>query len=94
MARDEILKAAGAAVKERGDRYGEPEDCFGRIAVLWNGWMKIRRPGALTGVDVGVMLGLMKVGRIAGGVEHIDNFVDWAGYAGCAGELAIEKGQG
>ena len=51
MKRDEILKAAITAVRERGQSYGEPEDNFGRIAVLWNGWMKIRKGGELRALD-------------------------------------------
>jgi hypothetical protein len=51
--------------------------------------MKIRKGGELGGLDVAVMLALMECGRIAGnGKGHIDNFVDVAGYASCAGELA------
>jgi hypothetical protein len=94
--RVETLRLAIAAVSDRGSRYGEPEDNFGRIAMLWNGWMKIRKGGELGGLDVAVMLALMKCGRIVGnGKGHIDNFVDVAGYASCAGELATEvKDQG
>jgi hypothetical protein len=88
MNRNEILKAAIEAVTDRGRKYGEPEDAFGRIAVLWNGWMGIRKGGDLTGVDVAIMMVLFKLGRIAGGVKHPDNFVDAAGYAACGGELS------
>jgi hypothetical protein len=88
VGRDEILRLAGVVVADRGQRYGEPEQNFERIAVLWRAWMKIRWKGELRGLDVAVMLALMKVGRIANDPEHIDNFVDWAGYGACAGELA------
>jgi Domain of unknown function (DUF6378) len=94
MKRDEILKATIRAVGDRDRRYGEPEDNFRRIAILWNGWMNIRKVGELTGVDVAVMLMLMKVGRAAGNGEHVDNFVDAAGYAACAGELATNDVSG
>ena len=91
MGRDEILRLAREAVSDRGRRYGKPEDNFSRIATLWNGWLRIRKDGELGAMDVAVMLALMKVGRIAGnGKGHIDNFVDVAGYASCAGELATE----
>jgi hypothetical protein len=90
VGRDEILRLAREAVNDRGHQYGKPEDHFGRIATLWNGWMKIRKDGPITAVDVSVMLLLMKVGRIAGNGKHVDNFVDVAGYASCAGELATE----
>jgi hypothetical protein len=98
VGRDEILQLASKAVGDRGELYGKPEQSFEKIAVLWNGWMRIRKEGELTGVDVGVMLALVKLGRIAGNGEHVDNFIDAAGYAACAGELAtsgdnVEKKQ-
>jgi hypothetical protein len=93
LERDEILQRARAAVEERGRQYG---DCFDNVATLWNAWLKVRNRrggGDLGGVDVAVMLGLMKVGRIANGGNHVDSFIDWCGYGSCAGELAT-KGEG
>lgn len=44
--------------------------------------------------DVATMMGLLKVARIATGYKE-DNFVDLAGYAACAGEIAAaERGGG
>lgn len=44
--------------------------------------------------DVATMMGLLKVARIATGYKD-DNFVDLAGYAACAGEIAAaERGGG
>jgi hypothetical protein len=83
--RREILEAAIAAT-HRGT-YSEPEDCFAKIAGLWNAWMKARKPGPITGVDVAVMLGLMKIGRLASDPTHIDSWVDLAGYAACGAEI-------
>ena len=91
MGRDEILQRAREAVGERGNRYGEPEQGFERIAVLWNGWLRIRKDGPITGFDVAMMMMLFKVGRISANGAHVDSFVDACGYGACAGELATER---
>lgn len=40
------------------------------------------------------MMLLFKAGRIAGGNgNHIDNYIDIAGYASCAGELVSGSGE-
>ena len=41
----------------------------------------------ITPKDVATMMGLLKVARIATG-SNPDSFVDLAGYAACAGEIA------
>lgn len=38
--------------------------------------------------DVGMMMCLLKIARIASGQTNTDNYVDLAGYAACAGEIA------
>lgn len=86
MKRAEILEAARVCVcGEREQEYGTPEDSFSIIADLW---------GAYTGVefsakDVAMMMALLKIARIKRG-DKADSFVDLAGYAACAGEIARE----
>lgn len=41
--------------------------------------------------DVAVMMSLLKIARIATGSSP-DSFVDLAGYAACAGEIATQAG--
>ena len=41
-------------------------------------------------MDVAVMMGLLKIARIKTGNGITDSFIDLAGYAACAGELATE----
>jgi hypothetical protein len=86
--REEILKLAGEAVTKRNLTYGEPEQSFEKIAELWLAWLRIRKNEDLGAVDVAILLLLMKVGRLVESVGHVDTFVDIAGYAACAGELA------
>ena len=85
VSRADILDRAKAIVTgEREKQYGKLEDNFAIIAELW---------GAYTGykfspVDVAMMMALLKVARIKTGVGTVDSFVDLAGYAACAGEIA------
>lgn len=98
MTRTEILATAEAAVmKDRNATHGEPEDNFGTIARLWNVYCDAANPLAshgkktsLSGVDVAVMMILVKVARIATSPEHPDHWVDIAGYAACGGEIATK----
>lgn len=88
MNRTDVLVAAIEAVQRRNVKYGEPEDNFSRIAALWNAWLCIRKDPAeaLTATDVAIMLGQVKMARLANDPTHTDSWVDLAGYAGCGAE--------
>lgn len=84
MKRAEILDAAKACVcGEREQDYGTPEDSFARIGKLWTAYMGV----PFTSKDVAMMMALLKVARIHNG-DKMDSFIDLAGYAACAGEIA------
>lgn len=83
--RAKILDAAHAAVTvDRAATHGRPEDTFGVLAGLWSAYLGV----PVTPADTALMLVLLKVARAGGNPAHQDNFVDIAGYAACAGELA------
>ena len=84
MNRAEILEAARVCVcGEREQDYGTPEDSFALIASLWTVYLNT----PITPKDAAMMMALLKVARIKTGVKA-DSFVDLAGYAACAGEIA------
>ena len=86
MKRAEILEAARVCVcGEREHDYGTPEDSFALIGKLWTAYMRV----PFTPKDVAMMMALLKVARIKAGDKE-DSFVDLAGYAACAGEIATE----
>lgn len=91
MTRADILKEAEKCVcGQRQDDYGSPEDNFKTIANLWTAYLDASDPAIrhiITPKDVAVMMALLKVARIARG-DNPDSFVDLAGYAACAGEIA------
>lgn len=97
--RAEILEKARVCVcGERETDYGSPEDSFEIIGLLWGVYLNAAHPKAtkdfayneITAKDVAVMMSLLKVARIAHG-NTPDSFVDLAGYAACAGEIATRE---
>lgn len=89
MKRDEILEAARVCVcGEREQDYGSPEDSFALISELWSAYLGI----SFTSKDVAMMMASLKVARIRNG-DKADSFVDLAGYAACAGEIATALGR-
>ena len=84
MKRAEILEAARVCVcGEREQDYGSPENNFEMNAQLWT----VYTGHTFTQKDVAMMMALLKAARIKSG-EKADSFVDLAGYAACAGEIA------
>jgi len=102
MKRSEILEAARRCVcGEREQDYGTPENNFETIGLLWGVYLRAAHPeirlpiNGITAKDAGAMMALLKVAllkvaRIATGSSP-DSFVDLAGYAACAGEIATER---
>ena len=87
MNRDEILETACKIINgERAEQYGDAYLNHARIAALWNTYVR-SKPDDLTPVDVAMMMVLMKVARSIETPKD-DSFVDIAGYAALAGEIA------
>lgn len=92
MTRRDVLDAAAKCVcGDREQDYGSPEDNFGTIATFWREYIY-----AKSGIDVpigpddvAIMMALLKVARIAKG-NTPDSYIDLAGYAACAGEVATK----
>lgn len=88
--REKVLAEAKRCVcGERDQSYGGPEDSFLRIANLWTAY----HGAEFTPVDVAVMMSLLKVARLASNPQHMDSWVDLAGYAACGGEIAGKEVQ-
>ena len=94
MNREEILDKAKACVcVDRENTYGKPEDNFARRANFWSEYLFAK--GILEEVidsdDVAIMMALLRIARIATGKAKEDNYIDLAGYAACAGEIATKN---
>lgn len=93
-----ILEEAEKCVcQSRQEEYGPIEDNFGTIAGLWNTYLCSREKSeggdgmTISPEDVAIMMCLLKIARISSGQTKEDNYVDIAGYAACAGELATKE---
>jgi len=96
---------ADAVALVGGDRqvtHGDKTINFQNTADIWNAIIraKSRRSGWpmtpndavwLDALDVANMLEAFKIARRYSGSHNIDDYVDGAGYAGCAGEIASRE---
>ena len=99
MTRSEVLEKARECVcGQREQDYGTPEDNFANIGLFWSIYLRAAHPelqkvfpiNGVTAKDVAVMMAMLKVARIATGSTP-DSFIDLAGYAACAGEIATKE---
>lgn len=101
MTRQLILEEAIKCVtKDRNATHGEPENNFEIIANLWQHYLyqsglykSYKDEGGtriLNSVDVSVMMILMKLSRVITSPQHLDHWIDIAGYAACGGEIATK----
>jgi len=86
MKREKILSIAEGLINgDRADIYGSAFDNFTRIGILW---------GVMLGTEpvapevVGLMLVQLKAARLVATPAHDDSWIDLAGYAALAGEIA------
>ena len=88
MTRKEILDTADKCVNgQREQDYGSPEDNFAAIARYWSNYLGY----PVSAENVAVMMCLFKIGRLSTGRATADTFIDLAGYAACAGEIATKE---
>lgn len=82
----DTLEEARATIALRSVRYGKPEKSFSATADLWSAWLKARHGSevSLDLTDVGVMLGLLKIARLAHDPAHRDSALDAAAYLALA----------
>lgn len=87
--RERLLLDAAAAVRERGESYGDPQTHFARTVGAINAVLahKLREP--LTPADWGICMILDKCAREQHSPKR-DNMTDVAGYAGCVAEIRSE----
>lgn len=84
-------KAATLVSGDRKAAYGDVVRGLEKIAAMWNGTLAaagitVSRP--VTGHDVANMMEALKIARRYTGPHRIDNYIDGAGWAAVAGEVA------
>jgi len=85
-ARDVCRRAADLVSGDRARQYGDARLLHARIATLWSAHLG----HSITPHDVALLLLLLKVARTTGGTFNPDNYIDAAGYAAIAAELASD----
>lgn len=83
MNRNDCLNAATEALTERGSAYGNAEDNFERIALMWSAIL--RRP--ISRQEVALCMIALKVARLIETPDHDDSWIDVAGYAALGSEV-------
>lgn len=89
--RETVLEEAKRCIcQDRQNQYGAPEDSFLTIAAFWEVYLQSKTGKVinLTRDDVALMMVLLKIARTMSHTLHVDNYVDMAGYAALAAELA------
>ena len=71
---------------ERDAVYGPPVINHRRIAALWSAYLG----SEIAPSEVAIMLGLVKVSRLAASPDHEDSYTDLAAYAAIAWECVQE----
>ena len=85
--RKRVLSEAERCVcGQREQDYGEPEDSFQKIGTFWTAYLNYAVK--IDAEDVAAMMALLKIARISENPQHMDSWVDLAGYAACGGEIA------
>lgn len=90
--RTRVLSEAEKCVcGQREQDYGTPEDSFEMIGKLWTVYLDYATK--IDAHDVAAMMALLKIARISENPQHMDSWVDLAGYASCGGEIAVKEAQ-
>jgi hypothetical protein len=87
-----LAEAASIVEGVRNQQHGHKERSFVAIAAMWSAYLAARQEpaGPIRSHDVAQMMVLMKGCRAEWGTPIRDHYVDMAGYAGIAGELALK----
>lgn len=89
--RESILQGAiECTCTDRNNQYGGPERSFAAIAEMWTAYMHCKgHDTTINAHDAAMMLTLFKAARVTtSDSPKADTYVDLAGYASCAGEIA------
>lgn len=83
-------KAAELTGGDRAKSHGDKVENHLKIARMWNAYLWNVDPtfSGLSALDVANMMEALKIARRQAGSHNVDDYVDGAGYAGVAGEIA------
>jgi len=84
MKYDIALKTAIGLLRDRGERYGEPDACFTRIANLASVFFN----RTVTEYEVAMMMHFVKLGRAMETQDYVDNYIDGINYLAFATQFS------
>ena len=91
-----LATAAKLVTGDRDRQHGAKYQNFSNIADLWSTFLGVGDGGvlqrALTASDIGRLMVLYKMARTKSGAHNPDDYIDAAGYAGCALECQELEG--
>lgn len=90
-----LLHAAQIVAGDRAAQHGPKERNHQNIADLWNAFLGPRLTTPLSPMEVALLMALLKIARTkdGSGKDNPDSYIDLAGYAGVAGEIALNEGK-
>ena len=83
------LKAAELVGGDRAKTHGDKKANHQNIADLWSAYLSGQLSAPISAKQAALMMALLKIARTKSGSENPDDYVDLAGYAACAGEIAL-----
>ncbi len=93
--RKDLLKEVEKCVcAERQNTYGDAEDNFEVIAKLVTIMLQGKLVEKITALDIAKINACIKMARIITSPEHLDNWIDLAGYAVCGGGIVMKNQDG
>lgn len=82
--RDVLRMAEHIVTKDRNIQYGDPEDEFANISLMWTAIFGVTvRPD-----QVALAMACLKIARANHNPTYPDSWIDLAGYAACGAEAA------
>lgn len=88
MKREELCDLAKHyTTQNRNTSYGEPEQLFKAVADRWS----LTLGTTVTSHQVVLCMLDLKVERLKNNPQHVDSWVDIAGYAACGAEITTEN---
>ena len=93
IAKADMLDRAKEAVADRGLNYGAPENNFTRIAFRWQAHVANRYGESphFDATDVAIMMTDVKLARLENQPNHLDSWIDVAGYAACGANIECDE---
>ena len=94
MNKAEAIQHLDKVLNDRGANYGRPRPNHQRMADLLNNFLDGRKNrGPITPEEVTIIMVLFKVARIMESPQHVDSYLDIAGYAICGLDCIDEEAE-